>query len=273
MNNYEIKYFLKDGKINTSKIVCPKESFKSDSFCKHIRENFNPDKISRLMVYENGRLIEGCLPPVWVNHKGYVFSSRGLEKIENFDPSKHDAITANYHVNEDCGKFDQMSAGIDMEAIHEKGIRKFTIGSNGEIEVLEYDDSRALPAKELSGRYTNLGVLASLAVESGNKVMDKKEILEKVKEKGVYDSMKGPFKELRVWNKLKRGVFIRSIDPTALLCEYRSISKSKKFKGKFSFGIWLNSPEGRVAAVKPSLESYLWSEGYVITPKGIESLV
>lgn len=132
---YDLKVIFKHGYIKSTKIYSKAdilERFLSDT----IVEGFYPkdflekvhdsgknlvESIERIMVYKNGKLIDGNLPPVWTNNRGYIFSSRGLEEIVDFDPSKHDTISADYHVDEKCRQMDKVLAGIDMEKLVESG--------------------------------------------------------------------------------------------------------------------------------------------------------
>ncbi len=245
MDNYKIKYFMKDGKIGELNFSCPEDSFEFD-FCEFVREKVRADNISRLMVYKNGHLIEGEFPPIWVNHKGYVFSNRGLEKIIPFDENKHSALLADYFVDENCEGLDNVISKIDNQKF-ERFMENMPSGVPISYEEIikccgknnRYDSSR-LTSKKPSRKELFREKLISFLVSLEGKTLTKEEILSKAEEEGIFDMMRGPFKRFRLWNKVRYsdnllgfgGVLLRKRN-RGLLRDYIFFERSDKdYKGE-----------------------------------------
>ncbi len=111
-NIYGVKIFFKSGDIYSFYIN--EEGF-NRRFSQSITEGFYPknlidnihksgktlvENISRVMVFKDGCLLKNNLPPIWTNHKGYIFSTRGLERIINPDSSKYNIFEIDH--NESC---------------------------------------------------------------------------------------------------------------------------------------------------------------------------
>ncbi len=121
MNEYKISIFLnsgsgKPGESTGMTMFDSEEGFKI-SF-NDIRDYVKVTDIEKIILFKNGVEQKEC-PPIWVNHKGYIFSSKGLERVEPWDPKKISAMDADYFVNEECDKLDEMTSCLDMDKVSE----------------------------------------------------------------------------------------------------------------------------------------------------------